>query len=258
MKARLADLRNVGAFLGLVERVVERPYGLEGMAVFHGASGAGKTSAVVLAAVEYNARFVEVCSVWTKKHLLLKILSQYGVKPPRGSVAELTDLTIETMLEWDVPLIIDDAHICLQKGMIELVRDLYKKSEVPVILVGEEALPVSLTRWENIHNLQLAWEAAIPCNLSDAQRLAAIYAPGIEVGDDLLARIVEITHGSTRRIAQNLNEVQEKSRRKGLRRVGLAEWGDNALFSGQPPRIAAVPKTITPVASPRAVPRRVV
>ncbi|WP_439523211.1 AAA family ATPase [Marivita sp.] len=235
MKARIAELRNVGAFLGLLERVVTRPYGLEGMAVFHGASGLGKTTAVIIGATEFKARWVEVGSNWTKKHMLQKILQQYGVKPPRASIAELTDITIETMLVNDVPLIIDDAQYCLQKGMIETVRDLYKKTEVPVILVGEEALPANLTRWENIHNLQLAWEPAIPCNVADARRLAAIYAPDIEVGEDLLKRIVEITHGSTRRIAHNLAEVQEKARHTGMKHVSLAEWDERRLFSGQPP-----------------------
>lgn len=256
MKARLADLRNVGAFLGLVERVVERPYGLEGMAVFHGASGLGKTTAVAIAAIDFKARFVEVEADWTKKHMLLKILQQYGVKPPRASIAELSDITKEAMIEHDVPLIIDDAQYCLHKGMIETVRSLYKKTEVPVILVGEDRLPVELTKWENIHNLQLAWEPAIPCDMRDARKLADIYVGDIDVADDLLKRIVEATHGSTRRIIHNLAEVQEQALRQSVDGFDLASWGSRKLFTGQPPQ-GSKPRLQTPApVAPMAAAKR--
>ena len=236
MTPSIAPLRNVAALISLVERVQTRAFGLPGMATFYGPSGWGKTTAVTVAANEYQAHVVQIKDCWTPTYFAQAIMREIGLTPVRG-VAAMVDAIGAQLARSDRPLLIDDAQYLLRKRMIELARDIYESCQSPVILVGEEKLPQDLTRWENIHNRQLAWEPALPCNLSDAQKLAPIYAPNVEVAPDLMSAIVDASAGSIRRVATNLARVQELARSRGQRIADLATWGDRAFQTGQPPAV---------------------
>ena len=140
--------------------------------------------------------------------------------------------------------------------MIELARDIYESCQAPVILVGEEKLPQDLTRWENIHNRQLAWEPALACNLPDAEKLAPIYAAGINVGADLLGAIVDASGGSIRRVAINLARAKELAMGRGRRLADLELWGNRAFETGQPPAVRRVDdfRPVAPRAPEKIVP----
>lgn len=230
----IAPLRNVAALIALIDQVQNRAMSLPGMATFYGPSGWGKTTAVTVAANEYQAYCVQVKDCWTRSYLCQAILQQLGLKPQR-SLPAMVDQIGAHLAATDRPLIIDDAQYLARQRMIELARDIYEASQAPVILVGEEQLPQSLTRWENIHNRMLAWEPAQPCGLDDAARLAPIYAAGIDVDEQLLAQIVEASGGSIRRVAVNLARARELALSQGATSVMLADWGDRAFETGQPP-----------------------
>lgn len=234
MVPSIAPLRNVAALTALVERVKERTLGLPGMATFYGPSGWGKTSAVTFAANEYQAYCVEVKSCWTASDFLQACMTEMGLTPVRR-IAHMVDQVGSHLAVTDRPFIVDDAQYLLKRNAIELVRDIYESCQTTVILVGEENLPQDLTRWENIHNRQLAWEPALACNVSDARELASIYARSITVHEDLLQAIVEASGGSIRRVATNLATAQEAARRAGRKDADRAFWGDRAFATGQPP-----------------------
>lgn len=256
MTPSIAPLRNVAALIGLVERVQSRAFGLPGMATFYGPSGWGKTTAVTVAANEYQAYFVEVKDYWTPTDLVQKIMHEIGL-PPMRRVTHMADAISAHLARTDRPLIIDDAQNLLRKRMIELVRDIYKGSQGTLILVGEEKLPQDLTRWENIHSLQLAWEPALACNLTDAEKLVPIYASGVDVASDLLEAIVEASGGSMRRVATNLARAKELAKGRGQRSVDLKLWANRAFDTGQPPAVRRVddfrpaaarsPETVVPL-----------
>lgn len=234
MTPNIAPLRNVAALIGMVEQVQTRAFGLPGMATFYGPSGWGKTTAVTIAANEFQAHCVQVKEHWTPTYLIQSIMREIGLPKARG-VPAMVDAVGEHLARSDRPLIIDDAQYLLQKKMIGLVRDIYESSQAPVILVGEEKLPNDLTRWENIHNRMLTWEPALPCNLDDAELLAPIYCRGISIEPDLLRAIVDASNGSIRRVATNLARVQELTRRQGKSNATVESWGDRAFHTGQPP-----------------------
>ena len=240
MTPSIAPLRNVAALVSLVERVQTRTFGLPGMATFYGPSGWGKTTAVTFASNEFQAHCVQVKDCWTPTYLAQAILREIGLPNVRGGVAAMVDAIGAQLARTERPLIIDDAQYLLRKRMIELTRDIYESSQATVILVGEEKLPQELTRWENIHNRQLAWEAALPCNLSDAEKLSEIYCRGVEVETELLSAIVEASNGSIRRVATNLARVQELARTRGTTVATRAFWGDRAFQTGQPPEVRRV------------------
>lgn len=235
MAPSIAPLRNVKTFLGMIEQVAGRTFSLPGMATFYGPSGWGKTTAVTVAGNAFNAYCIQVKDCWTPTYLADAVLTEMGINGVRGGVAAKVDAIGKQLALTDRPLLIDDAQYLLRKRMIELARDIYETSQAPVILIGEEKLPQDLTRWENIHNRMLVWEAAQPCDVTDAVHLAGIYAQGVSVSDDLLEAIVVASGGSIRRVATNLARVQELARNSGKTSASLSFWGNRSFDTGQPP-----------------------
>ncbi|EGJ49017.1 AAA family ATPase [Desulfocurvibacter africanus] len=230
----IAPLRNVGLFHELVGRVTSRPAHLPGMATFHGFSGYGKTFAATYAANRFRAKYVEIGESWTKRKLCSAILAELGV-PARGTIADMVEKIIEALAVDQVPLIIDEAdHLC-GGGMVELVREIHDKSGAAIVLIGEELLPDKLAKWERVHNRMLDWVPAQPADLDDVRHLARLYCSGLEIGEDLLAKVAESSQGRVRRACVNLERIRERAATEGQEFMGLAQWGSEALFSGRPP-----------------------
>ncbi|MCM0752082.1 hypothetical protein DEA98_14630 [Brucella pseudogrignonensis] len=84
---------------------------------------------------------------WTKKKLLTSILSELGHPDARGTLSDLEDEIIGILArDPKRPLIIDESDKLVDRNMIELVRMIAKKSNVPVLLIGEELFPKKLER----------------------------------------------------------------------------------------------------------------
>jgi hypothetical protein len=133
------------------------------------------------------------------------------------------------------PLIIDEFDHAIDRSLVELVRDLYEASNVPIIVIGEERLPQKLQKWERFHGRVMDWRQAQPANSSDAEALNAHYIPDMKVKRDLLDRITTEARGSVRRIVTNLDLVTTFAKGEGLQSIGLAEWSDKPLHSAVPP-----------------------
>lgn len=233
-KKTLAALRNVNRMLALIDRLQNRGDGVPGMGCFYGFSGLGKSMAASFAQNTTRAIHVQMKSVWTHKRLCEAILDELGIEP-RGTAADMVDRIAEALATDELPLLIDEADFLVKKGMIEIVRDLYEMSEVPVVLIGEELLPQKLKRWERVHGRIRSWVSAELADDRDFELLREIRAPGIEIEPKLIAAIKKASNGSARRIVVNLDEVEEISRRIGRNTVGLDDWGSQPLYTGEAP-----------------------
>lgn len=232
----VAPLRNVSALVGLVERVAARAPGLPGMAVFHGPSGFGKTTAAVYAANRFDTYQVQVKSCWTGKKLCEAILSEMGIEPAK-TIANMVDQIARELTLTDRPLLIDDAQELTSKSrMIKLVKDIYESCGTTIVLIGEELLPQQLARWENIHGRILAWVPAEPACLDDVRHLARIYAPGIELDPAFQNTLLARSHHSIRRVCNNLEAVREFAMTKGLERIDADAWEGQDFFRLDAPK----------------------
>ncbi|SNS44865.1 DNA transposition protein, AAA+ family ATPase [Antarctobacter heliothermus] len=230
----LAPMRNVTAFLTLVRRLENRGHGLPGMGCFYGPSGLGKTTASVYVANEEQACVVQVKSVWTQKKLCQAILAELGVHPAKV-IGDMVDQIAEVLAREGVPLLIDEADFLVKKGMIEIVRDIYESSFVPVILIGEELLPQKLRKWERVHGRILSWVAAEPADDDDFDLLRRIRCPEVEIDAPLLAKMRTASGGSARRIVENLELAREIAATRNLDRLTLEDWGRRDFFTGITP-----------------------
>lgn len=231
----VAPLKNVAALLALIDRVENRVPGLPGMATFYGPSGRGKSTAATYAENHTGACHIEVQPLWRAKNLLAGIAGELGIPKPARTAAAIFEQVAQSLLQEQRPLLIDEADRLMRDDMIEVVRGLHEASGAPIILIGEEELPMKLTRWERVHGRMLDWVAVQPADLADVGQLATIYAPGIEITGDLRQLLLDSSRRSHRYVSNNLARVAEFALTKGLSRVGAAEWGKGKFFSGEAP-----------------------
>jgi DNA transposition AAA+ family ATPase len=231
-----APLKNVVTMMGLVSALISRASNMPGLGAFYGYSGFGKTMAAIYAQNKHRGALrVEIGDSWTKKTLLRALLRESGIMEPRGTVADMAELLIGRLAEPNhPPVFIDEADRLVDKGMIELVREIHEGSQVPIVLIGEEALPAKLAKSERTHNRVLEWAMAEPCDLDDARKLAAIVAPNVRIADDLVDHIRHVSDGRARRIVVNLHKAAAWAVVNGLPTLDRASYA-GAYYTGSAP-----------------------
>ena len=103
------------------------------------------------------------------------------------------------------------------------------------MLIGEEALPNKLRKFERFHGRVLDWVPAQPASLEDAFALRDLYATRAAIADDLMILIHEQAHGSVRRIVVNIELMQDTAKSLGLDSIDRAAWGNRPLYTGNAP-----------------------
>lgn len=231
----IAQITNLNLCDIAIERAISRSTNLPGLVCFYGPSGYGKSMAANFVANERRAYYVQAKSVWTKKHFLKAVLFEMAIKPS-GTIPEMADQVAEELASSGRPLIIDEMDHLVDRNAVELVRDLYESSQATILMIGEEALPAKLKRWERMHGRVMAWVPAQPVTIDDARQLASLYCRHVTVADDLLMRLVELSHGSVRRVCVNLERIQEEALTAGKDAMDLAQWGKRELYTGEAPK----------------------
>lgn len=233
VKGTVALLKNVASCMEAMEKLRYRGPGRPGLGVFYGHSGFGKTYSAIYVQNKTNAARVEVGDSWTRKVFLEKLCAELNVET-KGTIAQLVDRVVETLVDDDRPLIIDEADKLCDKNMIELVRQLQEESGAPILMLGEEKLPSKIAEVERVHNRVLVWEPAQPCDLEDTRTLAELVSP-VTVGDDLLEKIRQQSGGRARRIVVNLDLVTDFARNAGLKVIGAGDFSGQ-FYTGTAPR----------------------
>lgn len=230
-----APLQNVALCNGALERAKNRPAHLPGLVAFYGPSGWGKSTAAAYCANRHRAYYVECKSSWTKKAFVTAILTEMGIAPA-STIYGMEDQISEQLVLSQRPLIIDEVDHIVNKRSVEVIRDIYEGSNASILLIGEELLPSKLREWERFHNRMLDWVQAQPCDMDDARALARLYCREIDIADDLLGKILEVSRGAARRICVNIERVRQECFADGSDCMTLHGWGNRPLFSGEAPK----------------------
>lgn len=230
----IVPLTNVALLASAVESAASRPPELPGLVVMYGPSGYGKSLAAAKAANLHRAYYVECRESWTKKAFVIAILREMGIIPMR-TLSEMVDQIAEQLSRSGRPLIVDDVQYVIDKAAANVLTDIYNASQGTLILIGEERVPASMSRLERLHNRVLEWVPAQPASLDDVRQLAENSYPDIEIDDALLDIVLNRVRGCLRRIAVNLYQIHNEALANGWKLVGLQEWGDREIHTGQPP-----------------------
>jgi DNA transposition AAA+ family ATPase len=204
---------------------------LPGIVAFYGHSGWGKTTSAAYAANKTRAFHVAVKESWTRKAFVTNILIEMAIEPAK-TVYAMVDQVAENLMLYQRPLIIDEFDHVVNRGMVELVRDIYESSSAPILIIGEERLETKLRKFERFHNRILEWVPAQPASIDDAKALAKLYCRDAKLADDLIKNILALTRGCVRRICVNLENVRAAALRNNWDVVDLDLWGNREIYTG--------------------------
>ncbi len=235
----IAQISNVAVCFEAIHRTKMRNPMLPGLCAFYGPSGFGKSVAANYVANNMRAFYVQAKSTATKKSFLLSLLREMSIAPA-ATVAEMLDQAAGELAKSGRPLIIDEFDHLVTSGKVEIVRDLYESSQGTILIIGEELLPKKLERWERFHGRILNWMPAQPASVDDARLLCQIYAPSIQVSDEVLVQLVSSVRGSTRRVATNLENLHELCLENGVVHVDMPQFKKvlpKGFVTGESPKI---------------------
>lgn len=231
----IVPLTNVGLLTAAVASAANRPQGLPGLVVMYGPSGYGKSLAAAYAANLHRAYYIQCRESFTKKAFVTAMLREMGIAPMK-TLNDMLDQVAEQLSRSGRPMIIDDVQYIIEKSAANIVTDLFEASQGTIIMIGEEGVPSAMRRrLERLHNRVLEFVPAQPATLDDVRALADKSYPDIEIDDDLLTHINTRVEGCLRRIAVNLYRVHSEAIANGWQLVGMQEWGDREIHTGQPP-----------------------
>ena len=231
----IAQLENVRLFIELLEKMMNRADHQDGLGVFCGPSGYGKSKSAVHGAILYNCVHIECGQSWNETSLTTKILFELTGEKIKGTISDKTDMIIEALAADMRPLIIDEADFIVKRAMVDLVREMSDKSRAPIILIGEEFLPKKLRPFDRAYGRVLEWTFAEPCNIEGAVTLAKFYAPELKIEEPLLAHLVQSTKGVTRLICNNIDKIQKHAMLHSISTVGIRDWTPSEVDLGEVP-----------------------
>ena len=230
-----APLQNVSMFSDLLSRLAETPSHLTPLGVFYGFSGYGKTSAACYGANKFRSLYIEVGASWTLKKFCQNLLKELGV-PAQKTVSEMVEQIIEALSLKATPLIIDEFDHVANFGekSVNIIREILDKARTPIVLIGEEMLPLRLKKWERFDNRVRSWVPAQPASTQDALYLSKLYAPELILAEPLLKELVAQTKGVTRRVCMGIEALKEFSATQGIKEIDLKTWGNRSFFEERP------------------------
>jgi hypothetical protein len=238
--AGIAPLANIAVAERAISRALGRGMHQPGMVVMNGPSGYGKSMAAAWVTARNRAYYVQASDFWTKKAMLKDICRALGLQfKPGDTVDEMAKMVVAQLEQSGRPLILDEFDYVVDKNLVEAVRSLYEGSKAAILIIGEEALPQKLKKWERFHGRILDWYPAQPASVDDARELAKLYCPHVTVADCLLDRLVDKARGSVRRISTNLETIQEEAMSNAWEIVTIELWGTRPIHTGEPPRRGA-------------------
>jgi hypothetical protein len=205
----IAPTSNIGLVHTVMESLTTRAPGLPGIGIFYGRSGLGKSFGAAYAShpAGFNGIYVSCRSIETRKSLLEQMCKATGITP-KGTNAAILDDMIEALSLTSRPLIVDEVDYIVESRTLELIRDLHDASAAAILLIGEERLPGKLRKHERFDNRVLLWQPATACSIADFDLLVKHYAADIQIAPELKKRVLAETHGVTRRVVVNLENIK--------------------------------------------------
>ena len=230
----IAPTSNIGLVHTLMDTLMTRASGLPGIGAFYGRSGLGKSFGASYAGHPsgFNGVYVSCRSFETKKSMAEQICKALGLTA-RGNIPDIVGGIVEALALSGRALIVDEVDFIVESRTLELIRDIHDASGAAVLLIGEEHLPTKLKRHERFDNRVLVWQPATGCTAGDFDLLARQYAPLLAIAPDLKKRVLADTHGITRRVVVNLENIKRWCDRKGTKEAPAD--CDVTLYTGRAP-----------------------
>lgn len=220
--------QNVKNFMATMQ-LVDKRMGHDSLAMIWGRAGRGKTRTARWYATQKNCVYVESLRDWSVLWMYQDILRAMGMEAYPKRKKQAFEKIIDISRDDPRPIILDEADL-VGPRLLESIRDLCKTMLVPWVLIGEESLPLLMSRDRRVWSRRCAslefQPMAAPdikmfCEKATGVGLTAETADIIQraTGGDI--RLIELTISTAETIAK-ANQAKEMSAdmaRKAIKKV---------------------------------------
>lgn len=233
MRHELAMTKNVMKFMQSVSDLQNQSGSIEGMGLLWGLPGEGKTTVVAYYATVLDAVYIRAMSTWTTTGMLGAMMTELGHEPARYRKA-MIDTVIEELMKKPRPIFIDEADYLLRSiEMTDTVRDIYDVANVPVILIGMEAMARKLQRHGRFARRVTQWIEFRGIDTEDTVKVADTCCE-IRIEKDLLIKLHTAARANIGRIVSGMAKIEQFARTNRLDSITAADWGTKKFFYDQP------------------------
>lgn len=177
-----------------------------------GDAGLGKTITLKqYVAQNSNVIFVEIDPTFSPKVLLVELCLKLGLTPSRNNHENIANL-IEKLRGSDNLLIIDEAELLSYKAL-EIIRRIYDKAEIGVVLAGMPRLRANL-RGQKGEYKQLYSRIGFVTDLEDrlpSEDIALLCQNALGT-DEFNEKLEKVSYGNARRLSKLLRGVSRLAR----------------------------------------------
>lgn len=237
MKSRIAHVKNLQRLLDAYAAVEQRGPGADGMILLYGATGAGKTTALVHLLNETNGIYVEASPAWTLGSMYRAIVTEMGAEP-KGRAADLERYIVDNMGKMTRPLFIDELDHMLLPGastslrMLEALRSIHDKSRMPIIMVGMDKIDQKIKLRDQLARRIIQWVRFTDLDRDDA-RVVADTLSDIPIADDWLNALFDATRGRISYMSINIAAAHRRAKASRWDTINLDKWGTKLFVVGR-------------------------
>jgi len=146
MKISFVETDNIRKLVKAMGALEGRDAEIPGLGLIYGRAGLGKTKAVSWYAVNHDSIYLRGAALWTPHWMLTDLCAELRQYPERYT-AQLFGQVMKALKKSDRPVFIDEADYLLRDSrMLDTVRDLHDKTNIPIVLIGMEQITGKLIR----------------------------------------------------------------------------------------------------------------
>ena len=152
MRKVFVKTKNVKQFISMVGNLQNRAEGVPGMALVYGEPGLGKTQTINWWALKNDAILVRCTQLMSARWLLTEILDEMG-EIASSRISDCFNLIIKNLITNPQILIIDEIdYLTIDTKIVETLRDIHDKTNIPIILVGMTNAKSRLKRYKHLYD----------------------------------------------------------------------------------------------------------
>lgn len=217
MKKVFVKTKNVKRFITMTNNLQNRAEGVPGMGLVYGEPGLGKTQTINWWAFKNDALLIRCTKLMTPKWLLTEILSEMDEVVPYR-ISECFNLVIKNLIQNPQVLIVDEIdYLTIDSNIIETLRDIHDKTNIPVIFVGMAQAHSRLRRFKHLYDRLseiIKFEPFTPADIS----LIVKELSEVEMTDCAIKYIAHSTN-RFRQIVKLINKAEILAKANGLSSV---------------------------------------
>lgn len=227
MKNVFAVTSNAERFLSAIRALENRGASEATWVLLTGVPGLGKTELAEWWALTHDAVYLRAKAAWTPRAAQIELAEKLGIAPSRSN-AELFGQILGSLGRNPTPIVIDEVEHCLRDAkVLEVFRDLSDLLEIPIVIVGMDAVRTQIQRHEQISSRIHQVVDFLPAKPADVRIMAeTLVELSLQWHDDLIEKICAESEGRYRLIMDALAVVERKAKRNGYSAVRAADFED--------------------------------